>query len=83
MGGQLDYFGLWISAKDFMHGHSKAGPRCSTYDSPQLSKRQEFRIDEMEGLLSLRAADLHFHCAPCCDSIDFIANTNSLARTPV
>ncbi|KAM9061133.1 MTOR-associated protein MEAK7 [Sarcophilus harrisii] len=47
MGGQLDYFGLWIDC-DFGKGHSKANPRCSTYNSPQLSCRENFEIDCLE-----------------------------------
>ena len=33
LGGQLDYFGLWID-NSFNHGHSKAVPKCTTYGSP-------------------------------------------------
>ncbi|KAL1923114.1 uncharacterized protein VTP21DRAFT_9490 [Calcarisporiella thermophila] len=47
MGGQLDYFGLWI-ASDFLHGHSKAGPLCSTYNSPCLATNQDFLVDDVE-----------------------------------
>ncbi|ORZ25698.1 TLD-domain-containing protein [Absidia repens] len=46
MGGQLEYAGLWIDA-DFIHGHSK-GPTCSTYQSPQLSLKDQFEVDEVE-----------------------------------
>lgn len=46
MGGQLDYFGLWLSA-DFGKGHSKGTP-CTTYGSPVLSSKQEFEIDVLE-----------------------------------
>ncbi|KAJ1975540.1 hypothetical protein H4R34_004300 [Dimargaris verticillata] len=47
MGGQFDYCGLWIDP-DFEGGHSCAGPLCSTYSSPQLSKSQQFRIRSVE-----------------------------------
>jgi hypothetical protein len=50
MGGQFDYAGLWMDA-DFIHGHSKAGPLCTTYLSPQLSKDQIFIVDQIEGNL--------------------------------
>ncbi|ESO82794.1 hypothetical protein LOTGIDRAFT_229816 [Lottia gigantea] len=46
-GGQLEYFGLWID-QSFSNGHSKAGPRCTTYGSPQLSKAAEFEVDTIE-----------------------------------
>lgn len=49
MGGQFDYCGIWLAA-DFSHGHSKAGPLCTTYMSPRLSKREEFTIDHVEGI---------------------------------
>jgi hypothetical protein len=48
MGGQFDYCGLWLNA-DFSHGHSKAGPLCTTYMSPRLSSQEEFIIDQVEG----------------------------------
>ncbi|KAM8946259.1 MTOR-associated protein MEAK7 [Pelodytes ibericus] len=47
MGGQHDYFGLWIDS-DFGSGHSKAKPRCTTYNSPQLSAKEDFFIMELE-----------------------------------
>ncbi|KAG9306222.1 hypothetical protein G9A89_016126 [Geosiphon pyriformis] len=47
MGGQLDYFALWINS-DFVNGHSKAAPLSTTYSNPQLSKQAEFKIDEVE-----------------------------------
>ncbi|KAF9917927.1 hypothetical protein BX616_010808, partial [Lobosporangium transversale] len=46
-GGQLRYFGLWL-ASDFQSGQSAAEPLCSTYQSPRLSKYQDFKLDEME-----------------------------------
>lgn len=48
LGGQFDYAGIWIET-DFMHGYSRAGPRCTTYASPQLSKKENFSVDEVEG----------------------------------
>ncbi|XP_027788877.2 MTOR-associated protein MEAK7 isoform X2 [Marmota flaviventris] len=47
LGGQHDYFGLWVDA-DFGKGHSKAKPTCTTYNSPQLSSKENFRFDKME-----------------------------------
>ncbi|GFR66003.1 TLD domain-containing protein 1 [Elysia marginata] len=48
MGGQFDYFGLWID-QSFDRGHSKAGARgCTTYGSPQLSAHPDFDIDFVE-----------------------------------
>ncbi|XP_070575848.1 MTOR-associated protein MEAK7-like isoform X2 [Ptychodera flava] len=47
MGGQFNYFGLWLDA-NFGTGHSKAEPKCRTYDSPQLSKESNFKIDVLE-----------------------------------
>ncbi|XP_061196760.1 MTOR-associated protein MEAK7-like [Saccostrea echinata] len=47
MGGQMDYFGLWIDSS-FNHGHSKAKPKCTTYGSPQLSADPEFEVDVIE-----------------------------------
>ncbi|KAF8984956.1 hypothetical protein BGZ46_006443 [Entomortierella lignicola] len=46
-GGQLRYFGLWL-ASDFSSGQSAAEPLCSTFQSPRLSKKQDFKLDEME-----------------------------------
>ncbi|KAF8927430.1 hypothetical protein BGZ52_004466 [Haplosporangium bisporale] len=46
-GGQLRYFGLWL-ASDFQSGQSAAEPYCSTYQSPRLSKQQNFKLEEME-----------------------------------
>ncbi|KAK6186560.1 hypothetical protein SNE40_008575 [Patella caerulea] len=46
-GGQLEYFGLWID-ESFSSGHSKAGPKNTTYGSPQLSITPEFEIDTIE-----------------------------------
>ena len=47
MGGQVDYFGLWLSS-DFGRGHSKAKPKCSTYGSPMLSSSEEFETEMVE-----------------------------------
>ncbi|XP_005102865.1 MTOR-associated protein MEAK7 [Aplysia californica] len=48
MGGQLEYFGLWID-QEFDIGHSKAGAKgCTTYGSPQLSGDAEFQVDCLE-----------------------------------
>ena len=47
MGGQFDYFGLWLDY-EFGRGHSKAQPRCTTYNSPQLSKHEQFSIKTLE-----------------------------------
>ncbi|NXE52200.1 TLDC1 protein, partial [Casuarius casuarius] len=47
MGGQHDYFGLWVDG-DYGKGHSKAKPRCTTYNSPQLSAKENFTLDAME-----------------------------------
>eukprot|EP00056_Hartaetosiga_gracilis_P003712 m.66342 g.66342 ORF g.66342 m.66342 type:complete len:449 (-) comp11553_c0_seq1:2896-4242(-) len=45
-GGQMDFFGLFISS-DFQHGHCKGAP-SSTYKNPPLSQEQEFIIDKVE-----------------------------------
>ncbi|KAI8137096.1 TLD-domain-containing protein [Fennellomyces sp. T-0311] len=50
MGGQFDYAGLWLDS-DFLHGHSKAGPLCTTYQSPQLTPDEKFLVDEVEAFL--------------------------------
>ncbi|XP_075925845.1 MTOR-associated protein MEAK7 isoform X2 [Petromyzon marinus] len=47
MGGQHDYFGLWLDS-DYGRGHSRAKPRCTTYGSPQLSAREEFSLSAVE-----------------------------------
>ncbi|XP_077610203.1 MTOR-associated protein MEAK7 [Crocuta crocuta] len=47
MGGQHNYFGLWIDV-DFGKGHSKAKPKCTTYNSPQLSAQEDFRFEKLE-----------------------------------
>lgn len=47
MGGQHGYFGLWVDS-DYGKGHSKAKPRCTTYNSPQLSAKEDFTLDALE-----------------------------------
>ncbi|XP_057170099.1 MTOR-associated protein MEAK7 isoform X4 [Ursus arctos] len=47
MGGQHNYFGLWVDV-DFGKGHSKAKPKCTTYNSPQLSAQEDFGFEKME-----------------------------------
>lgn len=47
MGGQHGYFGLWVDS-DYGKGHSKAKPRCTTYNSPQLSAKEDFTLDAVE-----------------------------------
>ncbi|ORZ03682.1 TLD-domain-containing protein [Syncephalastrum racemosum] len=47
MGGQFGYCGLWLD-QDFLHGHSKAGPLCTTYQSPALVSPEEFMLEEAE-----------------------------------
>ena len=47
MGGQFEYFGFWIDSS-FGKGHSKAGPKCTTYGSPQLSGKPEFEVELIE-----------------------------------
>lgn len=47
MGGQHDYFGLWLDC-DFGRGHSRARPKCTTYGSPQLSADEDFILDSVE-----------------------------------
>lgn len=71
MGGQLDYFGLWISG-NYGHGHSKAHPLCSTYNSPRLSEEEEFAIDLVEvwgvgpPLLPDNEVGQHLNVLTCC-----------------
>ncbi|XP_044283742.1 MTOR-associated protein MEAK7 isoform X2 [Varanus komodoensis] len=47
MGGQHGYFGLWVDS-NYGKGHSRAKPRCTTYNSPQLSAKENFTLDAME-----------------------------------
>lgn len=46
MGGQLNYFGLWLD-ENFGRGHCKGEP-CSTYGNPQLSSSENFHVDQLE-----------------------------------
>ena len=46
-GGQFGYFGLLLN-EDFETGHSKAQPLSTTYNSPQLSGKPEFKISRIE-----------------------------------
>lgn len=46
-GGQFNYFGLWIN-ETFETGHSKAKPLSTTYNSPQLSMNEEFKVARVE-----------------------------------
>ena len=45
MGGQLEYFGLWIDAE---YGKARCAPSCSSYQSPQLSEKEYFHYDHLE-----------------------------------
>eukprot|EP00095_Tigriopus_kingsejongensis_P010338 maker-scaffold525_size146620-snap-gene-0.13 protein:Tk10338 transcript:maker-scaffold525_size146620-snap-gene-0.13-mRNA-1 annotation:"tld domain-containing protein kiaa1609 homolog" len=45
MGGQMDFFGLWIDSE---YGKGRCAPSCSSYSSPQLSKEEHFHIDHLE-----------------------------------
>ena len=47
MGGQLEYFGLWLDS-EFGKGHSRGKPTCTTFGSPPLSASEQFQIDELE-----------------------------------
>ena len=47
MGGQLEYFGLWLD-HSFGPGHSCAQPTCTTYGSAQLSAQQKFQLNNVE-----------------------------------
>jgi hypothetical protein len=45
LGGQLEYFGLWLDAE---YGVGKCAPSCSSFVSPQLSIDQDFKYDHLE-----------------------------------
>ena len=45
MGGQLEFFGLWIDAE---YGKARCAPSCSSYQSPQLSEKEYFHYDHLE-----------------------------------
>lgn len=47
MGGQLNYFGFWLDSS-FESGHSKASPLSTTFNSPQLSHEENFKIKFVE-----------------------------------
>lgn len=51
-GGQMDYFGLWISA-DFENGYCRASPTSTTFGNPTLSSSSssDFKIDYIEAWL--------------------------------
>lgn len=50
MGGQKDYWGLFIS-DNFEDGASQADPTSTTFESSQLSSSQFFKIDTVEAWL--------------------------------
>ena len=75
MGGQLNYFGLWISG-DYGSGHSMARPKCTTYGSPTLSSTEEFKIDRLEAWgvgdppePEVRAYREHVHALQQCSTV--------------
>ena len=45
MGGQLEYFGLWLDAE---YGKGKCAPSCSSFAAPQLSKQETFTYHHVE-----------------------------------
>ena len=47
MGGQLNYFGLWLE-DEYGLGHSMAKPLSTTYHNPTLSKQPEFKYTDLE-----------------------------------
>jgi hypothetical protein len=47
MGGQFGYCGLWLE-HEYGVGHSLAQPKCTTYNSPQLSGKPRFSIRMLE-----------------------------------
>ncbi len=47
MGGQLNYFGFFIS-DNYDTGHCKGHPLSTTFSNPSLSKKQDFTVAEME-----------------------------------
>jgi hypothetical protein len=50
MGGQTDYYALWISAANFYQGHSKGNP-STTYNSFGLAGTEDFTLDYAEAWL--------------------------------
>ena len=47
MGGQLEYFGLWLDC-EYGIGHSMAEPLSTTYHNPTLSKQAKFTYTDVE-----------------------------------
>lgn len=47
MGGQLNYFGLWLDC-EYGAGHSMAKPLSTTYHSPTLSHAPQFVYTDLE-----------------------------------
>ncbi|KAG1656155.1 TLD domain-containing protein 1 [Nymphon striatum] len=45
MGGQFDYFGLWI---DSNFGSGKCSSSCTTFENPMLSSMENFKFDAIE-----------------------------------
>ena len=45
MGGQLEFFGLWLDAE---YGNGKCTPSCSSFATPQLSKKENFTYHHVE-----------------------------------
>ena len=45
MGGQLDFFALWLDSE---YGRGKCAPSCSSFQSPQLSKKEDFHYTHLE-----------------------------------
>ena len=45
MGGQLEFFGLWLDAE---YGQGRCAPSCTSYQSPQLSKEEHFKYEHLE-----------------------------------
>ena len=45
MGGQLEFFGLWLDAE---YGKGKCAPSCSSFAAPRLSKDENFTYHHLE-----------------------------------
>ena len=45
MGGQFEYFGLYL---DTDYGNGRSGADCTTFNSPQLSGKPSFSFTEIE-----------------------------------
>lgn len=43
----MEHFGLWID-QTLTSGHSRAMPLCNTFNSPMLSGKQEFEIEQLD-----------------------------------